>query len=91
MFPVELEAWMSHIMSEKYWGKIYPIKNIFFNFQADIYDNEKLDDTMFIAKQIATKKFLTVFQAKKWIEKIIVNRQKSLIIKDYEILGGKSG
>jgi hypothetical protein len=78
-------------MSEKYWGKIYPIQHIFFNFQADVYDNEKLDDTMFIAKQIATKKFLTVFQAKNWVEKIIVNKQDSLIIKDYEILGGQGG
>jgi uncharacterized protein GlcG (DUF336 family) len=78
-------------MSEKYWGKVYPVSHFLFNFQAEVYENEKLDDTISIAKQISTKKFFTAFRAKTWIEKTIVNKQKSLIIRDYEILGGKVG
>jgi hypothetical protein len=73
-------------MSEKHWAKVFPVKGVFFKFKAELYENEQLDDTMSIAKQIASKKFLTPYAAKMWVEKKILNEQQSFFVKDYEIL-----
>jgi hypothetical protein len=76
-------------MSEKYWAKIYRKEQGFFNFQAELYENEQLDDTLFIARQIKKKKFFTMYSAKKWVDKKIINSQDFLTIKDYNVLGEK--
>jgi hypothetical protein len=71
---------------EKHWAKIFPIDGLLFKFRAELYENEQLDDTMSIAKQIASRKFLSPHAAKKWAEKKIINKQQSFFVKDYEIL-----
>jgi len=71
---------------EKHWAKIFPIDARIFRFKAELYENEQLDDTMSIAKQIASKRFITPYAAKKWAEKKIINKQQSFFVKDHEIL-----
>jgi hypothetical protein len=73
-------------MNEKYWAKVYPYQGIIFKFQAEVYENMNIDDTIYIAKQVGSKKFFTSYSAKKWVEKKIVNSEKTFFIKDYEIL-----
>lgn len=73
-------------MSEKYWGKVYKNPSWPFKFQAEIYQNETLDDTMSIAKQILRRKFLTAYGAKVWVEKKILSFEESFFVKDYEIV-----
>lgn len=73
-------------MNEKYWAKIYPCPRLFFKFKAEIYENIQIDGTIYIAKQVGSKRFFTPYSAKKWVEKKIVNFEKTLFIKDYEIL-----
>jgi len=71
---------------ECYWGKVFPVEKGLFKYKAELYENEKLDDTMSIAKQISSKKFFSPYAAKKWLEKKIVNKERSFFVKDNEIL-----
>jgi len=73
-------------MTEKYWAKVYRTPGKIFKFRAEIYENDQIDDTMSIAKQINKKKFITAYRAKTWAEKTIVNFEQSFFIKDYEII-----
>ena len=76
-------------MSEKYWGKAFKTDKILFNIRAELYENEKLDDEMSIAKLILTKNFISMFSAKRWIEKKIVDKYDIIFIKDNEIIRRK--
>jgi hypothetical protein len=73
-------------ISEKYWAKVYITSRRFLKFQSEIYENEMIDDTMSIAKQIKKRRFFTAYGAKKWAEKTIINFEQSFFIKDYEII-----
>jgi hypothetical protein len=73
-------------MDENYWGKVYKEDYLLYNFVAEIYHNEEIEDQSFIAKQVMRKRFFSADRALSWVEKKILNEQKSFIIKDSDIL-----
>jgi hypothetical protein len=73
-------------MDENYWGKVYKEDYLLYNFVAEIYHNEEIENQSFIAKQVMRKRFFSADRALMWVEKKILNEQKSFIIKDSDIL-----
>ena len=67
------------------WAKIYRIQDGLYKFQADIFQDDTLDGTISIAKQVKSKKFFFAYRAKRWVEKYMYQKQSCFFVKEQDI------